>query len=99
MKRYFFKITNTNNDKNKLYTAFRQFVESYDNSIMNTPAALKKFQKSLQQRLEELNKEYNRCQPIEIRASREESDGSFGIRVENSWYATFYIVKLEFLGI
>ena len=95
MNKYFFKITNTNNDKNKLYTAMRQFVEEFDNSLIKNEASCTKFRRLLNRKVEEFNELHKRCQPIEIRESIPEKDGSFSIRVENSWYATFYIVKQE----
>lgn len=94
MNKYFFKITNWNLDKNKLYAAFRGFVNEWDNSIIKGDPALKAFQKMLQDKLKELNEEHKRCKDISMVTFRDH-ENELHIQVENSWYATVYTVKTE----
>ncbi len=100
MEQYFFKITATFSDKNKLYEAFRNHINSLDGTLINGDETLNAFHKVLTLKLDQLNKEFSRCKPLELKEIKQgysinPDARTAGFRVDGSWNASVYKVKQQ----
>lgn len=98
MEQYFFKITASFSDKNKLYAAFSKYVKDLDGTLIKDEVTLQAFLQSLHSRLSQLNEHFSRCKSIELKEIKEgysinPDARTIGLRVEGSWHASLYKIE------
>lgn len=93
MNQHFFKITATYSDKNKLYKDLREYIESWDGTLLTTKQCMEEFTYKLGKTCAELNRKHYRCKPIEIQQGEHQTGSKNSVYVPGSWHAELYEVK------
>lgn len=98
MAQYFFKISMSYTDKNKLYAEFFNFVKSHDNTLIPSDSDKKDFKNVLRSKLEELQKKHSRCKPLNLSMGNYYSldTDTEDVRVSGSFTADIFKVKNKF---
>jgi hypothetical protein len=90
MDQYYFKITASYTDKNKLYKAFSEHVHELDGTLIQDEDTRQAFTRALQLKMDQLNKEHSRCKPLELTHTNFSTPS---LSVTGSWTASLYKIK------
>ncbi|MBK5213609.1 MAG: hypothetical protein JJE55_08125 [Flavobacteriaceae bacterium] len=95
MKKYFFKIGITYTDKNKLYAAVGEYMNSMDAHLIFEDVGLTTFIELLQVHMAHFNKEHSRCKPLTLDVWKFDDESDTQVQVSGCFSATIYSVKNE----
>lgn len=98
MKKFFFKISISYSDKNKLYRDVSAFIKLNDSTLIIGEKRLIDFTQYLTKGVEQLNAKHNRCKPLLLniwRFDNEDNETDIQVQVSGCFAANIYPVASE----